>query len=58
MDPTPISETAAYLAFHCAVCDAEALYAVAAYHDEAAALDAHTAALDSAYAAYKKAITR
>jgi hypothetical protein len=57
MDPTPISETAAYTAFHCAVCDAEASYALAAYDDEASALDALTAALDSAYNAYDAATT-
>ena len=58
MDPTPISETAAYTAFHCAVCDAEASYALAAYDDEAAALDALTSALDAAYAAYETLVTR
>jgi hypothetical protein len=40
------------------VCDAEASYALAAYHDEAAALDALTSALDAAYAAYQTLVTR
>ena len=58
MAPTPTSETAAYTAFHCAVCDAEASYALAAYDDEASALDDLTAALDSAYNAYEASVTR
>lgn len=58
MAPTPNPEITAHSAFHWAVCDAEAVYAIAARHDERGALDALSAAMDAAYDAYDAAVDK